>query len=106
MAHPYPRGKKMALVLRGSFLESKGWLINGSPLSQGITQACTIYTHAGTYYGWDRNLKPKFEGNNKDTVAFLSLEEYQKFTFVSRGRDGKLSLDSSGFGKGIMDITP
>jgi len=52
------------------------------------------------------NLEPKFEGNNKDTVAFLSLEMYQKFTFVSRGRDGKLSLDSSGFGKGIMDITP
>ena len=96
----------MALVLRGSFLESKGWLINGSPLSQGITQACSTYSHAGTYYGWDCNLEPRFEGNNKDTVVFLSLEEYQKFTFVSRGRDGKLSLDSSGFGKGIMDITP
>jgi hypothetical protein len=70
-------------------VKSKGRLINGPPLSQGITQACTIYTHAGTYYGWDCNLKPKFEGNNKDTVVFLSLEEYQKFTFVSRGRDGK-----------------
>ncbi len=81
MAHPYPGGKKMALELRGSFFESKGWLINGSPLSQGITQACTLHIHAGTYYGWDCHLKPKFEGNNKDTVVFLSLEEYQKFYF-------------------------
>jgi hypothetical protein len=70
MAHPYPKGSHKH-----------------------------VYIYAGTYYGWDCNLKPKFEGNNKDTVVFLSLEEYQKFTFVSRGRDGKLSLDSSGFGR-------
>ncbi len=71
------------------------WLI---PIPRDHTSMYT-HTHAGTYYGWDCNLEPKFEGNNKDTVAFLSLEKYQKFTFVSRGRDGKLSLDSSGFGK-------
>jgi hypothetical protein len=69
------------------------------PYPKGSHKHVKSYTHAGTYDGWDCNLKPKLEGTNKDTVVFLSLEEYQKFTFVSRGRDGKLSLDSSGFGK-------
>jgi hypothetical protein len=60
------------------------------PYPKGSHKHVSLYTHAGDYTGWDCNLKLKFEGNNKDIVLYLSLEEYQKFTFVSRGRDGKL----------------
>ncbi len=61
----------MALGLRGSFFRKQRMANQGpTPIPRDHT---SMYHHAGVYTGWDCNLELKFEGNNKDTVVFLSI---------------------------------